>query len=858
MKLRFLILSITLIALISCSGGGNPVAPPAQPFLSPGFSSGQVSPRVVYGIWMFDVSADHMQVNAVPLRLGEGHFNVRTFLEDGPCTNCLTVLNLHNLGDGFLDVTIRITHPFVGVDKFTGFDVRGTVIFPTTDDWPEAGLSWSNAVTDGGELLNADGWTTVFNPVDFEQGTGDPSILTYQQGAFATTLENASQLNAYKAFHIEPDRRPFFTDEAISKTYMLKLPAGAFRFGYVVDGSWAQPEPNPPISIPDDFPVEANTTEAYKISANVGEGFSIYGGKAACEIDVYDWQGTGSISSVIVESPDLFTGTVEAWLDTDYGTISRWMCTVENENLMDEGEYPFLISVRDTEDDPFLGPMTAYTVIAAPVGPPPAYPPGIYVDRDYPGIPGGFPENGTPEAPFRSITTGFIAAQPGDKIFVDPSPDPYNEQVNLQDDHYVLGENWRADGDSGQPVIEAMEFNTSVYGIAVSDLVIDNFEIRPGCDMMGDYLYGIFLDYAEPTTHQENVTIKNCLFTGERAHTGNNTGDEVICAQIYLTDNLVFDNNTITGVTVGSDQGGYFGGLHVDVCDGVTVTNNVITEVEFRNSFLGMHIWYSDLPVLVENNEVSHMVNSVTPTGFVIGWAINVIGYSDVTVKHNKVHHLGAPGQRLETVGLFFRAVGDGDYYNWNIENNLVYDLYAQDADNTYNSADCRGIMFRMNSYNNLDGLRIVNNTVDNLTSGEYVRGMFFDIGSSNILTNYEIENNIFSNIQGPAEPDSYYSSAAIYVWSPSYDVDLDYSLFYNVDVPDPDYVGVNLGPGVIEGEDPMYYSDYHLPLESPAQLGNPDYLDYDDTGPASGDPDDTDPETRSRMGAYGGPGGDW
>jgi hypothetical protein len=403
-----------------------------------------------------------------------------------------------------------------------------------------------------------------------------------------------------------------------------------------------------------------------------------------------------------------------------------------------------------------------------------------------------------------------------------------------------------------------MEFEASIYGIAVSDLVIDNFEVRPGGDLMEEFLYGILLDYSDPYEHQHDVTIKNCTFTGDRVHTGDETGDEIMCAQIYLTDNLVFENNLITDCHVGSDQGGYFGGLHADVCDGVTVTNNTITQCTFRNSFLGMRIWYSDLPVLVENNEVSYMNNSDTPTGFTIGWGINVIGYSDVTVKHNTVHHLGGPGHRLETVGLFFRAVGDTTYYNWNIENNLIHDLYAQDADNTYNSADCRGIMFRMNNYNNLDGLRIVNNTVDTLTSGEYVHGMSFDIGSGNMLYNYEIDNNTFTNIQGPAVPDDYYESAAIYVWSPSYDVDLDYTLFNNIDVPDPDFVGVNLLPGVIQGEDPLFDAEYHLPLNSPAQLGNPDFLDYDDAGPASGDPDNADPETRSRMGAYGGPGGDW
>jgi hypothetical protein len=58
--------------------------------------------------------------------------------------------------------------------------------------------------------------------------------------------------------------------------------------------------------------------------------------------------------------------------------------------------------------------------------------------------------------------------------------------------------------------------------------------------------------------------------------------------------------------------------------------------------------------------------------------------------------------------------------------------------------------------------------------------------------------------------------------------------------------------------QDPLFTLDYHIPLESPGQLGDPSFLDFDDAGPASNDPDNTDPETRSRMGAFGGEGGDW
>ncbi|MFH1677116.1 MAG: hypothetical protein ABIC40_08835, partial [bacterium] len=71
-------------------------------------------------------------------------------------------------------------------------------------------------------------------------------------------------------------------------------------------------------------------------------------------------------------------------------------------------------------------------------------------------------------------------------------------------------------------------------------------------------------------------------------------------------------------------------------------------------------------------------------------------------------------------------------------------------------------------------------------------------------------------------------------------------------------FEGVILGSGVIQDQDPMFLPDYHLPIDSPAQLGNPYFVDFDDIGLPSGDPGNPDPESRSRMGAYGGSDGDW
>jgi hypothetical protein len=46
----------------------------------------------------------------------------------------------------------------------------------------------------------------------------------------------------------------------------------------------------------------------------------------------------------------------------------------------------------------------------------------------------------------------------------------------------------------------------------------------------------------------------------------------------------------------------------------------------------------------------------------------------------------------------------------------------------------------------------------------------------------------------------------------------------------------------------------HDIDIMSEGQLGNPSFVDWDDTGAPSGDPWYTDPNTRSRMGCHGGP----
>ena len=63
----------------------------------------------------------------------------------------------------------------------------------------------------------------------------------------------------------------------------------------------------------------------------------------------------------------------------------------------------------------------------------------------------------------------------------------------------------------------------------------------------------------------------------------------------------------------------------------------------------------------------------------------------------------------------------------------------------------------------------------------------------------------------------------------------------------------IDVAPGYI---DPAS-ENFDIMYGGAAQMGHPDYVDWDDSGTPSGDPGNTDPETRSRMGCHGGPDGE-
>ncbi|HEX9745589.1 MAG TPA: PQQ-binding-like beta-propeller repeat protein [bacterium] len=367
-------ISIILMALISCGSGNSPVVPESgtpglstihdtsnTPFESPGHQ--------ILGMWELYFDTENMTAEAVPHRLASGHFNVRKFMEVSPCSTCLTLLNFQLQPDHTFFIDVEFEHPFAGLDQFTGFDVRGVPIFNGSYNFPASKDVMSDSMLGDMELLNADGYTRLFNPVEFPEGSDLP-LWTYTKGKKATLLQNPATINGYKSYFPDSERRIFLSGDVDIQTYHIAWPTGTkLRVGYVVDASWSYPSVFPVVNPQTDFPPNANSIEPYAISATIGEGLQPGCGIAPFEVWVYDHQGADTVTDIFMEAPELFTGILSFSDKTDMGYYVKFTGSVPNELEVPQGSYRVLIGANDITPDPKLGALAAYQLVWADVAP---------------------------------------------------------------------------------------------------------------------------------------------------------------------------------------------------------------------------------------------------------------------------------------------------------------------------------------------------------------------------------------------------------------------------------------------------------------------------------------------------------
>lgn len=382
----FILALVAMFFIVGCSSGGGSI--PTLPDTSTGSgddlaltdgsqdygtdrnADSTVHSLIGYVQVYYDPATGDLEI--VPVREAETHWNILKFMEKGPCYECFQIVGIQYSDHESWLIDFQVSNPFEPME-ITIFDVRGIMMFPGSQTFPEAGLTGPNMQSGDGYNLNAEGFTTLYNPSTFGEGPG--GFQGYYKGDIATDQFPDCDINPFKYFITDDPantRNALYGGGSAVVTYDVVFSTGPFIFGYAVDANWELPIKDPVEDPMVDFPPEANCPEAWKIEVTeepVGSGLTNAGGQTMLTLDVYDWQGVATHQTPVVECPGIFEGSLDAELASDNGTYSRWLALIENDLLAAAGVYQCLISVEANENGPPLDwlDLTAYQIISLEV-----------------------------------------------------------------------------------------------------------------------------------------------------------------------------------------------------------------------------------------------------------------------------------------------------------------------------------------------------------------------------------------------------------------------------------------------------------------------------------------------------------
>jgi len=377
-KVRTLLLAaISLVLLIGCS---QTVSGPTVPDVNPGVgtfsaSSGPAQDNhILWGSWKWFIPETHDRIDVVPVRMGNAHMNVLKLLEV-ECPTCLEITNIHNNGDSTLNVTVRIKHPRPTEAQYTGFDVKGILIFNASYELPSnyfmpqypepMRISWKELGDP--EVLNPDGYTIRWS-LSYDSGSTLP-LLNYWKGKYASEQEPNGNLNAYLNFYKTQERHMFSVSGIVERTYHIYLPPGPLVAGYSVEACWAPPDVMPVTNPLDDFPKSANMDEpyVYKVVVNYGEPITTYccGWDYDCTdlyYEIKQWNGVTVNAETRHHNPDDGPGFGGAMVQCD-NDPGHYLIGAWGYSYSEPGIYRgYGVVKRYTNEPPYYYDQLAYSV----------------------------------------------------------------------------------------------------------------------------------------------------------------------------------------------------------------------------------------------------------------------------------------------------------------------------------------------------------------------------------------------------------------------------------------------------------------------------------------------------------------
>lgn len=398
---------VTLLFLtVGCSGSGSN---PSQPGINnpenelqddtPGLTdadslfedAAENKKHSLWGLYRVTIDLLNETMEVIPLRASNVHLNIIKLLEPGGEYGHFQLASglTWNVDKTELDFDMSITHPIDDMDQFSVFDMKAIIITKgTLSGFSNAGIVMSGP--DEMRLMNADGYTRWWNPVEFPGDT----FFSYIDGAlgFKNDVWNlSSTYNGFKYFAdglgknaelstLDPSSRGLFrSGNTLLRHFKFWIPdfPSTLIFNYAIDVSWAVPDPMPPDNLPDDFPIEANQSEPWLITVDELLNELYYdeisgesGGQLVLNVNVYDWLSPlpapgGTIANVSGEWPGIFNSTEAAFV-SDEGTHAVYELTLEPalDALTSSDAVAFMIFVEDSDPAGYSPVMPGEPLIA--------------------------------------------------------------------------------------------------------------------------------------------------------------------------------------------------------------------------------------------------------------------------------------------------------------------------------------------------------------------------------------------------------------------------------------------------------------------------------------------------------------
>ncbi len=840
--LSVLVIAILLLAVTSCAGSGNAVTPP--PYGDTTQSSvTNGSSHVLWGMWHCYMEQGSGQIQTIPMRGVCFTANVNNLLEANSSNLLIEDMDVTNFfTEGRLDCTIKLRHPLPGLDMYNGFDVWGVFMHNGNGLLDYDGLTYPadpNSDENVAVLLNPDGYTRWFNQPEFDDD-GIP-ILEYWPGKLSNLPMPTATLNSFKIFadglDLEDDYYEWITtpgnadDRGIfragmvnSRRYELEFPiiggSPKVDFQYAVVATW---EPGDPTLTGDpsmydlfDFPTSANCEEAFFVNVST-IGSELYyadpgdfGGIFRADIEVFDWQGgsvgglgiPNEVKNIIIEG-NFVPGESHIFTQAELASVA--IPATENSSVF-QVEITGCIPQASGEADFWLIVESA----------------GLNGESYYQGFPTDYPV-GARRAAFLPSTVIVSGESSLDVIYVDDSNTSGSE-----------------DGSMAHP------YNTVQEGVDAAALLV-------GYEVWVD-------DSGNPYEEQVNMASGTVLRSVNWDESDGSNRAFIDGPEDPETHSVYFNNvtdATIEGFRIGFAGAWPFGfperdGTHMIEIDGGS--DNTIRDCLFT----GDCDLYGIFCIVMTDSE-------------------------NITIEHCSMSDMEIP---VSTIAMGFSAVEANNCPGLTVENNVVSNICTElrtahknidvfsiiNSDNaafTNNLIDHFILISGSDPAQLIKGfylkncihIEVANNTIDRMDTSDafFINqcfGYFFDGYSTvNFFTN-----NIATRIYSSGSPPPLARGVCAYEGTL---VVCDFTDIWDIG---PGSNGANYhgsaapGVGTISAN-PLYINpdngEYDLPLGSPAQMGDPSFVDWDDTGSPSGDPDNTDTNTRSRMGCHGGPGGE-